>query len=175
MNHCRRIADAVPRISVAVLGLATWLTCSLSSEGEDWPFFRGPHYNGISSESGWTFRWRDGEPRVAWNTNVGIGVSSFAVVGDRVVTMGSPKGEDAEVVSCLDASSGQLVWKHSYPCKFDARQFEGGPAATPTIDGGLVCALGYLGHLHCFDLSDGEVVWSKHLVDDFGGRYSSWK
>ena len=59
--------------------------------------------------------------------------------------------------------------------KFDARQFEGGPASTPTVDGRFVYTLGYLGHVHCLNLEDGRVVWRKHLVDDFGGRYSSWK
>ena len=63
----------------------------------------------------------------------------------------------------------------SYPAEFDARQFEGGPASTPTIDGQLVYTLGYLGEVCCLDVSDGRVVWRKHLVDDFGGRYSSWK
>ena len=38
-----------------------------------------------------------------------------------------------------------------------------------------VYALGYLGDVHCLNLNDGHVVWHKHLVDDFGGRYSSWK
>ncbi len=63
----------------------------------------------------------------------------------------------------------------TYPAKFDARQFEGGPASTPMIDGDLVYSLGYLGDVHCLNLEDGRVVWRKHLVDDFGGRLSSWK
>ena len=40
-------------------------------------------------------------------------------------------------VWCFDADSGTVVWKYVYPCKFDARQFEGGVASTPTIDGSL--------------------------------------
>ena len=142
---------------------------------EDWPFFRGPDYNGVSSESGWSFQWPEAGPKIAWQAEVGIGASSMTVVGDRLVTMGSRKEENEELVWCLDAKSGETVWQFTYPAEFDARQFEGGPASTPTIDDGLVYALGYLGDVHCLDLKNGHVVWRKHLVDDFGGRYSSWK
>ena len=88
---------------------------------------------------------------------------------------GQPQGRDEDVVWCLDADSGQVLWQFTYPSKFDARQFEGGPASTPTVDGPFVYTLGYLGQVHCLDIEDGRIVWRRHLVDDFGGRYSSWK
>ncbi len=142
---------------------------------DDWPFFRGPNSNGISTETGWTTQWPSSGPKVAWRTDVGIGASSVSVVGNRVITMGSRKEKDEEVVWCLDSESGEVIWQFSYPSKFDARQFEGGPASTPTVDGPFVYALGYRGQVHCLGVDDGRVVWRKHLVDDFGGRYSSWK
>lgn len=114
-------------------------------------------------------------PKVAWRTDVGIGASSVVVVGDRVITMGGCKEQNEEFVSCLDAQSGRVLWQFTYPSKFDARQFEGGTASTPTVDGPFVYAVGYLGQVHCLGIEDGRVVWRKHLVDDFGGRYSGWK
>ena len=146
-----------------------------SAMADDWHFFRGPNHNGISTESDWTADWPDSGPKIAWRANVGNGVSSIVVAGNRVVTMGSRKQQNEEVVWCLDADSGRTLWEFTYPAKFDARQFEGGPASTPTVDGSLVYALGYLGAMHCLDIENGRVVWQKHLVDDFGGRYSSWK
>ena len=56
---------------------------------DDWPSFRGPGYNGISTETGWTVEWPASGPKVAWRTDVGIGVSSVVVAGNRVFTMGS--------------------------------------------------------------------------------------
>ncbi|MFC1805668.1 PQQ-binding-like beta-propeller repeat protein [Planctomycetota bacterium] len=129
----------------------------------------------MSAESGWTAQWPASGPKIAWRQKVGVGVSSFVVVGNRVITMGAHKEKGEDVVWCLDADSGRVLWQFTYPCEFDARQFEGGPASTPTIAGSFVYTLGYLGHVHCLDLRDGRVVWRKHLVDDFGGRYSSWK
>ena len=165
-----RLVHSIP----VLLGL-TLPALTAPAMADDWPFFRGPNYNGISAESGWTTDWPDSGPVIAWRKNVGFGVSSVVVAGNRVITMGGRKEENEEIVWCFNADSGQELWHFTYPAKFDARQFEGGPASTPTIDGSLVYALGYLGHLHCLDVNDGRVVWKKHLIDDLGGRYSSWK
>ena len=161
--------------SVGLHACAALLILTGPAAADDWPFFRGPYCNGVSAETGWTSRWPAAGPKVAWRTDVGIGASSVVVTGDRIITMGSCREKNEEIVWCLDAHSGRPLWQFSYPAQFDARQFEGGSASTPTIDGHLVYTLGYLGHIHCLNLEDGRIEWRKHLVDDFGGRYSSWK
>lgn len=168
-NSIRRLGRIALRACAAVLTLA------VSAAADDWPFFRGPSYRGVSTETGWTAEWPASGPTVAWRADVGTGASSVVVVGDRVFTMGGREDTDEEVVWCLAAGDGRVLWQLAYPSKFDARQFEGGPASTPTVDGGFVYTLGYEGQVHCLDVDSGRVVWRKHLVDDFGGRYSSWK
>ncbi len=157
------------------LGCVVLLMHAATTIADDWPFFRGPNCNGVSAETDWTADWPAAGPRIAWRTNVGVGASSVVVTGDWLITMGSLKGKDEDVVWCLDVNSGRVLWQFTYDSKFDARQFEGGPASTPTVDGSHVYALGYLGPIFCLELDDGRVVWRKHLVHDFGGRYSAWK
>ena len=140
---------------------------------EDWPSFRGPQHNGVSAEAGWLAQWPESGPKIAWRQDVGIGVASFAVVGRRVLTMGNRADQD--LVWCLDADSGRVLWQFAYPCTFEERCFEGGTASTPTVDGSFVYTLAYDGQVHCLRLEDGRVVWQKHLVNDFGGRLSSYK
>ncbi len=53
--------------------------------------------------------------------------------------MGHKDGED--IVWCLDLKSGKEIWKYSYECKLVDFLHEGGPAATPTIDGDSVYTL----------------------------------
>ncbi len=47
---------------------------------------------------------------------------------------------------------------------------EGGPSATPTVDGKLVFTYSKKGHLHALDAQTGRVVWAKNIPKDFGGR-----
>lgn len=168
--HCTRVLCGIASLACAAL-----LSTAEPAVGDDWPFFRGPNSNGVSAETGWTADWPATGPRVAWRAEVGIGASSVVVAGGRVITMGSREDKDEDTVWCLDADSGRVLWQFTYPSKFDARQFDGGTASTPTVAGSSVYTLGYLGQVHCLDVEDGRVVWRRHLVDDFGGRYSSWK
>jgi outer membrane protein assembly factor BamB len=171
----QREKSIISRQSVGACVFVAFVLLVDPAAADDWPFFRGPYCTGVSTEVNWASVWPEAGPEIVWSAEAGTGASSVVVAKNQVVTMGSRREPDEEIVWCFDASSGDVLWSVSYAAKFDARQFEGGPAATPTIDNGRVYALGYLGDLHCLNLSDGRVLWRRHLVNDLGGRYSSWK
>jgi outer membrane protein assembly factor BamB len=77
-------------------------------------------------------------------------------------------------VFCLEAGTGKVVWGHSYPCPLDAKNFEGGPCATPTIADGMVYTFSRKGDLFCLDAAKGTVVWSKNLNQESGLEIPTW-
>ncbi len=127
----------------------------------DWPKWRGPNGDGVSTESGWQVP--AGAPKVLWKQSIGIGFSSVSVVGKSVYTMGNVAGQD--VVWCLDADTGAPTWSHKYACKEGSYP---GTRMTPTVDGGLVFTLSREGHLYCLDAQTGAIKWNKHVKKDFG-------
>lgn len=137
---------------------------------EDWPNWRGPRFDGISRET--LPASLPDALEVAWTAEVGIGFSSFAAVGDRVLTMGNR--DERDTVWCLDARTGEVVWKHTYDCELDPLYYEGGPGATPTVHGNSVFTLSKKGHAYCLDLDTGEVVWSRDLVADYEFALPEW-
>src|SRR4051794_15838250 len=143
-----------------------------SSRGDDWPNYRGPHHDGVSAEAGWSTQWPAGGPAVLWKANVGVGFSSFAIVGQRAYTAGNANNTDT--VYCLDVDSGKVVWKHSYASDLGDKFFEGGPTSTPTVDGDRVYWLGRGGDLFCLDAASGKVVWSKNIHDETHIRVPRW-
>ncbi len=61
---------------------------SSAALAEDWPQWRGPRGNGVSSESGLPLRWADDE-NVAWTAQLsGLSVSTPIIHGDRVFVTG---------------------------------------------------------------------------------------
>ena len=148
----------------------TILLATTSLHAADWPQWRGPNRDGISTETGWNLG--TGSPKILWKGNVGIGCSSFSVVGDRVFTMGN-QGDTAAVV-CLDAKTGKSVWRHTYPSPLEPKQFEGGQCGTPTVDDQLVFTLGRQGQVFCLNKDTGSVVWSKDLTKHFGASAPRW-
>lgn len=113
----------------------------------------------MSEETGLNWSWPATGPQVLWKATVGKGFSSFAVSDGRVYTMGNRDNEDR--VFCLDAATGREVWKHTYSCKLEPLSYEGGPSATPAVDGDRVYSLSKFGHCFCLDARTGQVVWSR--------------
>jgi outer membrane protein assembly factor BamB len=90
----------------------------------------------------------------------------------RLYAMGNTDATDT--VFCLDANTGAVLWKHSYPCPLDPNLYEGGPNATPTVDAGRVYTLSKHGHLFAFEATSGKILWQKNLVSDFGLKKPEW-
>lgn len=138
----------------------------------DWPAFRGPHRNGISTEQNWLTKWPADGPKRLWTANVGLGYSSIAVADGRAYTLGNRDG--SETVYCFDAETGRELWKHSYACGLIDYLHLGGPGATPTVDGDTVYTLSKEGHLHALDAATGKVRWLVNLPKDLGVPTLEW-
>lgn len=138
----------------------------------DWPAFRGPNRNGITTESDWTASWPAEGPRRLWTAEVGLGYSAVSVDDGRAYTLGNRDGQ--ETVYCFDAATGREYWKHTYPAVLIDNLHLGGPGASPTIDGERVYVVGKEGHLHCYDAGSGRVVWKVHFVKDLGAAMPEW-
>lgn len=139
---------------------------------KSWPNWLGPHRDGISSEAGWSTVWPKDGLSVAWSRQIGIGFSSISIVDGRLFTMGHEAGD--EIVWCLDATTGETIWTHRYPCDLNNNLHEGGPAATPTIHNGRVYTLGKEGQLYCLDFNSGKVLWQVMLPADLNVEVPEW-
>jgi outer membrane protein assembly factor BamB len=141
------------------------------AQAGDWPQFRGPNRDGISTEKSWRAELPADGVKPLWKLNVGRGVPAAVVSQGRLYTLGNVDNHD--LVYCLDALTGKEIWRHRYPCDLAPRQFEGGPAATPTLDDGRLYTLSHDGKLFCLDAGKGTVIWQKTL-DKLGGHPAQW-
>lgn len=159
------------RIPVCVALTLAWLPLTAPLPGGllaagDWPQWRGPSRNGISSESGLLDKWPDQGPRVLWRTPLGVGYSGLAIADGRVYTLYSDaKGEYAV---CHDGESGKRLWRRRLDSPFSNRWGDG-PRTTPTVEGKRVYVLGAKGKLAALNAADGMPIWLHDLVADWGG------
>jgi outer membrane protein assembly factor BamB len=134
----------------------------------DWPQWRGPQQDGVSSETGLLAKWPEGGPAELWRCPLGAGFSAVSVAGGRALTMyGTPAGE---FVLAVDVASGKRLWKARCGDLFINDSYGSGPRATPTIDQRRVYALGGSGNLVCLEAATGKTVWALDLVKKFGGK-----
>jgi outer membrane protein assembly factor BamB len=149
------------------LGFILLAATAASLRAADWPQWRGPRRDGISSETGW--HWPAGGPRRLWAARVGEGFSSVAVKGGRLYTMGN--AGDKDTVYCLAAGTGKVVWKFSYPCPAGD---ETGTRATPTVEGNRVYILSREGQVFCLNASTGARLWARDLRRETASETPRW-
>jgi outer membrane protein assembly factor BamB len=172
--HVRRRTKTI--LLLAGLGLAgAGLLAAPADTGQpgNWPQFRGPNRDNLSSDTGLLTQWDAAGPALAWKaTGLGLGFSSVAVTRDRIYTMGD-LGSDQYVIA-LSATDGKLLWKTRIGPNWQDRY--PGPRATPTVDGDRLYTLGTEGDLVSLDAATGKERWRKNLATDFGGAVmSDWK
>ncbi len=160
------------RFSVPGLFLFVLFLGALNCAAEDWFRWRGPDGDGISRETDWKCDWTDGAPDIAWSRSVGTGFSSVVVKDGRVFTLGHV--DDQDIVYCINAADGEVVWTFNYPAELDDRDFEGGPISTPTVDGDRVYVMGRAGELFCLQISDGSKLWGINVADEAEVRLPGW-
>ncbi len=137
----------------------------------DWPNYRGSDYDGISDETGWQSEWAEA-PEIAWKKSLGWGFASMAVSDGRVYAMGNV--DDNDILYCYDAASGREIWKQSYPCELYKKMHEGGPCATPTVEGDSVYVLSKAGDALRFSAKTGGVIWRKNPAKELGIKPPTW-
>ena len=144
----------------------------LPTLADDWPQYRGPNRDDVSAETGLLQSWPEGGPSLVWTySDAGIGYSGPAIVGNRLYTIGG-RGDNEHLIaldlSKVNDSTVAEAWSAPIGKTFqwEGNRWSAGPSATPTVDGGLVFALGGNGDLVCVNAADGKEVWRKNLPAD---------
>ena len=143
-----------------------------TAAGGNWPQWRGPNRDGISTETGLLATWPAAGPPIVWTAKgLGAGFSSVAVVSGRIFTMGDRR--DGQYVIALNEENGTELWATRIGGRHDDEY--GGPRATPTVDGDLLYVTDTDGDVVCLESATGAVRWRRSMPRDFGGRMmSSW-
>ena len=152
-----------------LLGGLFVLTLASLLQGEDWIQWRGPQRDGISRDTAVVLPWKSA-PKVLWERAIGAAFSAVTGLGDVVYTCGTE--EKKQVLFCLNATTGDVVWKVAFEPECKDRQGGDGTRATPTIDAGKVYIFGALGTVLCVDAKTGKEVWSRKFSNKPQWAYS---
>jgi outer membrane protein assembly factor BamB len=143
-----------------------------SGSATDWPQWRGPNRNSVSTESGLLQQWPANGPTVLWTASgIGKGYGSLSTQGDRIFVQGSAGNQS--VVYSLDRATGKNVWSKALGAAGDNDRGPG-PRGTPTLDGDRLYALSENGDLVCLKAADGTAVWQRNILREFRGRNIDW-
>jgi outer membrane protein assembly factor BamB len=139
------------------------VTLSFRASAQDWPQWRGPNrddkVSGFTPPKSWPQEFHQ-----KWKAAAGPSDATPALVGDKLFVFA--RMDENEVVQCLDAATGKVIWSD----KYEAMAAEGaagqhpGPRSSPAVAEGKVVTLGVRGTLSCLDAADGKLVWRKNDI-----------
>ena len=154
--------------------------------GDDWPQWMGPKRDNIWRETGLLDSFPKNGPKYVWRTKIAGGYAGPAVGNGKVIITDYVTSENVQVpnfdrnvfsgterVHCLNEKTGKIEWSHQYAVKYNI-SYPGGPRCTPNIEGNKVYTLGAVGHLFCFDINSGKILWSKDLCKEYDTEPALW-
>ena len=151
-------------------------TAGTTAPEAEWPQWRGPQRNGLSTETGLLKQWPEKGPAVSWSiANLGEGYGSVALRADRMYVQGTSgaAGAAKSTIFCLNRTDGKTIWSVAFGAKVDQDKGNG-PRGTPTLDGDRMYVLTENGDLACLREKDGSSVWSKNILKEFDGSNPKW-
>jgi len=159
--------------SWSTLAIILVFTALLPSVGAaDWPQFRGPNRDNISTETGLLHSWPAGGPEVLWTVPVAQGYAGAAIVGGRVYHNDYNEQTHEWMVIARNLADGKELWTFK-----EERLIRPNHAITrtvPAVDGKYVFSFDPKAILHCLEIATGKEIWRKSLVDDYKGMIPPW-
>jgi outer membrane protein assembly factor BamB len=132
--------------------------------GANWPAWRGPEANGVTSEPQLPSEWSDSK-NIRWKTPLpDRGNSTPIVWGNRVFITQSIDAENRRTVMSFDRANGKLLWQTGLTYKEDDKTHEANPlcSASPVTDGERVIAYFGSAGVYCYDFA-GKELWRREL------------
>lgn len=157
----RRDRSAAGILLTTIALFTAAISPSLTSAA-DWPTWRGPSGDGISSETGLLTTWGP-DKNVRWRIALPEPGNSTPIVVQGRVFLTQAEGRQRSVM-CFDRTDGKLRWKSGIEVATDERTHETNPYASssPVSDGERVIAWFGSGGLVGYDL-DGKELWRTDL------------
>jgi len=144
---------------------------SLSGLAEDWPQWRGPSLNGLSTGKNLPVHWSTTE-NVAWKLAMPSKAASTPIIWGNFVFLNVADGDDL-ALWCVDKAKGTLAWKKLVARGNYKINKQNMSSPSPVTDGKNVYVMTGIGVLKAFDFSGNE-LWMRQIQKDYGRFGLNW-
>ncbi|MCG8650620.1 MAG: PQQ-binding-like beta-propeller repeat protein, partial [Pirellulales bacterium] len=163
--------------SLLVSGVALSAAIMTSiAQAADWPYWRGPNYDGTAEASGLPEDWDpDGGAgsNLLWKRDDLGGPCTPIVMDGRLYTIQRAEpgtAREGERVVCVDAKTGETLWENRYNVWLSDVPAEriGWSSVVGDPETGNVYTLGACDIFQCMDGKTGKTLWKIPLHEQFG-------
>jgi len=139
---------------------------------ENWPNWRGPTRDGISTETNLPVEW-DSERNIAWKLEMPAWSGSTPVIWDDLIFINVAVDDDNLSLWCIDRNTGQPIWKRHLSDGNRRQRKQNMSSPSPVTDGERVWVMTGTGILKAFDVKGNE-LWVRNIPDSYGPFGLNW-
>ena len=140
--------------------------------GENWPQWRGPYFNGSTTETNLPSGWSKTEG-VAWVAPLPGQSGATPAVWEDSVFVSSPDEQKRLLLFCLDRKTGRVRWQKAVSEGDRQVGLNNAASPSPATDGKLVFVMFATGDLAALDFA-GVEVWKRNLAKEYGKFAHMW-
>jgi len=166
-----RILTAALVVCIGLSIFAAEVCARIPVPSYDWPQFRGPNRDGISTETGLLKKWPEGGPKLLWSVEnkLGQGFSSLTIVDGLIYTTGLV--DKRGILFAFDLN-GKIVWEKDYGPEWTGSHK--GTRTTPTYDEGKLYVINGYAKVVCLNAKTGDIIWEVDCKEKFGSQKIKW-
>ncbi|MGZ8843333.1 MAG: outer membrane protein assembly factor BamB family protein [Pyrinomonadaceae bacterium] len=142
-----------------------------SAYADNWPQWRGPSLNGISTEKNLPFKWTP-EENIAWKLAMPEWSGSTPIIWRDRIFLNVAEGNDL-YLWCVDRTKGTMLWKKPLGSGNVKMRKQNMSSPSPVTDGKTVYVMTGTGILKAFDFA-GKELWMRDVQKDYGTFGLNW-
>ena len=140
-------------------------------QAQNWPQWRGPSLNGVSTEKNLPVKWTT-EENVAWKTAMPGWSGSTPIIWRDRIFLNVADGDNL-ALWCLDKTSGEVLWKKPLGGGNVKMRKQNMSSPSPVTDGRSIYVMTGTGMFKGFDFN-GKELWSRDIQKDYGQFGLNW-
>jgi outer membrane protein assembly factor BamB len=147
------------------------VAAAVSLEAQNWPQWRGPTLNGVSTATNLPVRWSKAQ-NIAWSLAMPAWSGSTPIVWADHIFLNVAEGSNLFLWS-VDRERGSVRWKQRLSGGNTRMRKQNMSSPSPVTDGQGVWAMSGTGVLKAFDFT-GKEIWMRDIQKDYGRFGLQW-
>ena len=158
------------RVPVAISVAIVVTTATLSA---NWPSWRGPAADGVSTEKNLPVRWSPTE-NIAWKLQLPQWSGATPVIWGETIFLNVAEADgNALSLWAVNRANGEVLWKRHLSGGNNKQRKQNMSSPSPVTDGRTVWVMTGTGFLKAFDFS-GRELWVRDIQKDHGRFGLNW-
>lgn len=153
------------------LAVALSVATIVPALADNWPQWRGPFLNGISSEKNLPTRW-SAEDNVTWKLTMPSWTGATPIIWGERIFLNVAEG-DSLYLWCVDRTKGEPLWKKLLGGGNTKMRKQNMSSPSPVTDGKNVWVMTGTGIFKAFDFA-GTELWTREIQKDYGRFGLNW-